>query len=304
MSHSRRLSHALVVAAVVITLLATPACIRGVTAGGRCRTTDWGEGRGWVMRCERGRWVRKAPVADVARALTTRVPRGRTLSGPTIRVAVAGDSTGGTIARAAQRFAATHPGDLEVLDLTMDNCTITFVAQIRHFLGERGQSMDKCALWTIDAPRRVEQFRPDVVVVFVAMMEQADQRPSPSDPWHNVLQPEWADNQLAAFRRYQDALASTGADVLWASVPYMRFRSTSLPWVSHAPERTDALNGLLLRLDAERPDATVVNFAARLNRPGRVIDFAVRPDGIHLSDVAADEHVANWLVPLLDSRRR
>jgi hypothetical protein len=305
-AHRRRRSRQLrwSAALVVLLVVASTGCIRGVTAGRRCATSDFGEGGGWVMRCERGRWVRKATTADVARALANHASYGtRTLSGPSIRIAVGGDSTGGRIAHALERFQAAHPGDIEVLDLTMDNCTLTFVAQIRHYIGESGQDMSGCGLWSFNVPQQIAAFHPDVALVFAAMMEQADQRTSLADSWHNVVDPNWAARQLDAFRQYTADLSATGATVLWADVPIMRFMVRDRPWVSDAPVRTEALNALIHVLDGERSDVEMLDYASRLNRPFGAIDTSIRPDGIHLTDAAADDMVSRWLVPLLDSRR-
>jgi hypothetical protein len=291
------------VAALAVVALCTAGCIPNRVAGRRCSTTDWGEGGGWVMQCQRGRWIRVAPTADVAGALAARKIGQRTFSGPTIRIAIGGDSTGGRIAQALARFQAAHPGDIEVLDLTMDNCTITFAAQMRHYDGERGQDMRGCGLWSINVPRRVGAFHPTVSLVFLAMMEQADQRAQPTDPWTNVLNPVWRAHQLDAFRQYTTDLASTGAKVLWADVPVMRFLFPKLPWISDDPARTAALNGAIAQLDAERADVERLDYASHLDRPGGAIDTSVRPDGIHLTDAAADFMVSKWLIPLLVARR-
>lgn len=218
-----------------------------------------------------------------------------------LRVAVAGDSTATVFAKALTRYADSHPDELAVVDLSMPGCTITRVATIRHFRGESGQDMSNCALWPLALGPRVEQFRPDVSVVFLAMMEQADQRESAGGPWHNVLQPAWAAHQLGEFDLLATGLHLTGAPSLWADVPYMKFQPNR-PWISDDDRRTDALNRVLRELDARRGDVSMIDLAGRLNRPGRRVDTDLRPDGIHLTDEAADRLVTRWLVPLLHQR--
>jgi hypothetical protein len=216
-----------------------------------------------------------------------------------LRVAVAGDSTGEVYGAALGRYAAAHPDELVVLDVSMAGCTITRVARIRHYQGEGGQDMSGCGLWPLAIPPRIEAFRPDVSVVFVAMMEQADQRATPRSEWHNILEPAWAARQHDDLTLLATALHETGATSLWADVPYMKFQP-NLPWISDDPRRTDALNRLLHRIDDERPDVQMISYAERLNRPHHEVDTTVRPDGIHLTDRAADDLVARWLVPLLE----
>ena len=51
---------------MVVSLVAS-GCIKPVKAGARCRTAEWGQdAANFVLKCERGRWVRKATVAQVA----------------------------------------------------------------------------------------------------------------------------------------------------------------------------------------------------------------------------------------------
>ena len=216
--------------------------------------------------------------------------------GPPLRIAVAGDSTAGVAARALQRYAAKHPQELVVLDLSMAGCTVTRVATIRHFRGEAGQNMASCGTWASVIPSMISQFQPDIAVVFIAMMEQADQQPAPDSPWRSVVEPDWAAHQQREFEELATALGTTGAPGLWADVPYMKFQPR-LDWVSDDPSRTDALNMVLRNVDATRPDITMWAYASRYNRPNRTVDTKVRPDGIHLNDRAADQ-LATDLVPL------
>jgi len=51
---------------VALCVVAT-GCIKPVRAGARCKTAEWGQDNAnFVLKCERGRWVRKATVAQVA----------------------------------------------------------------------------------------------------------------------------------------------------------------------------------------------------------------------------------------------
>lgn len=217
-----------------------------------------------------------------------------------LRLAVAGDSTATVFAEAAVRYATQHPDELVVEDLSMAGCAITRVEAIRHYQGEAGQTMTQCGLWPLALDARVRGFQPDVSVVFLAMMEQADQQERRGGAWRNVLQPAWADHQLSEFDLLATGLHITGAPSIWADVPYMKFQP-NLPWISDDPARTDALNAVVRELDERRDDVSVADYASRLNRPDRTVDTSVRPDGIHLTDGEADRLVADWLIPLLDT---
>ncbi len=218
-----------------------------------------------------------------------------------LRVAVAGDSTAVVLANALQRYQVDHPVEIAVLPLGEVACTVTIVAKSRHYRGEDGSDMTSCNRWPATIPPAIEEFRPDVVVVVVGMMEQADQQLEGSTRWHNVLQPSWRRRQLADFERLADALGGTGAPILWADVPYMEFQE-DLPWLSDDPRRTDALNALLRSLDDDRDDIELFDYAKWIGPQDGTVDTERRPDGLHLSDVAADELVTRRLVPMLLDR--
>lgn len=218
-----------------------------------------------------------------------------------LRVAVTGDSTAEVFAKALGRYAEKHPAELTVLDLSMVACTITRVEKARHYEGEAGHVMSSCGQWATVIPQRVAEFDPDISLVFVAVMEQADQRPAGSNVWRNVGQPEWAAHQRSEFDLLTDQLHSSGGPVLWADVPYVKFQA-DLPWLSDRPQRTDALNRLIGQLVADRAEVEPLALAAQLNRPDRSVDTATRPDGVHLSDAAADALVERWLVPQIEDR--
>lgn len=218
-----------------------------------------------------------------------------------LRVAVTGDSTAEVFAKALGRYAEKHPAELTVLDLSMVACTITRVEKARHYEGEAGHVMSSCGQWATVIPQRVAEFDPDISLVFVAVMEQADQRPAGSNLWRNVGQPEWAAHQRSEFDVLTDQLHASGGPVLWADVPYVKFQA-DLPWVSDRPQRTDALNRLIAELVADRADVEPLALAEQLNRPDHSVDTATRPDGVHLSDAAADALVGRWLVPQIEDR--
>jgi hypothetical protein len=215
-----------------------------------------------------------------------------------VRIVVAGDSTGTVVANALQRYATSHPGSIEVVDESLPGCTTSVVKEIRHFRGEHPQNMELCGLWPLRLSKEVPQLRPDLAVVFLSVMEQADQRVDGSPTWRNVLDASWRTKQEHDFDALLDLLPSKETPIFWADVPYARFQK-NLPWVSDDPRRTDALNRLYRDMSASRRDMVLLDYASRLNRPGKSVDTRVRPDGIHMTDPAADQIVTEWLLPEL-----
>jgi len=66
-----------VLALTLLIALAASACVPGVRAGARCRTTDFGDDGTFVLRCQNGRWVRVATKAQVAQLIVS-ILRART----------------------------------------------------------------------------------------------------------------------------------------------------------------------------------------------------------------------------------
>lgn len=215
-----------------------------------------------------------------------------------VRIAVAGDSTAVVIGNALARYQAEHPEEIAVLPLGKVACTVTIVARSRHYRGESGGDMTSCNDWPETIPRELEEFRPDVSIVVIGMMEQSQQQLEGSDEWHDLMEPEWRERQMRDFARLADAMASTGAPVWWADVPYMKFQEP-LPWISDAPERTDVLNRMFRQLAAEHPSIRLIDYAEQIDPQDGTIDLSRRPDGLHLTDVASDELIAEWLVPMV-----
>jgi len=56
-------------AVLLVVVLLCAACIPGVKAGRRCSTSEWGDDGVYALKCENGRWVRKATKAQVAQLL-------------------------------------------------------------------------------------------------------------------------------------------------------------------------------------------------------------------------------------------
>lgn len=64
------------IVALLVVAVMCAGCIQGVRAGKRCNTTDWGDDGTYALKCENGRWVRKATKAQVA-ALLIAVAKAR-----------------------------------------------------------------------------------------------------------------------------------------------------------------------------------------------------------------------------------
>jgi len=290
--------------ALAVALLGVTGCLKPAKIGARCKPSTFGSDAGWVLYCSGGRMIRGMTVQQAVEVIALASEPAPAMQGEPMRIMVAGDSTGNVFGAALWRYSRRHPQILSVIDVAQSGCPVTVVDSIRNFDGEVGQNTARCSGWPTSIPRDVGAYRPDVSLVFASMMEQADQRTGPNEPWRNVLDPAWAAHQRTDYHRLVDALTSSGGAVMWADVPVMRFWLRSRPWIADDPARTAALNDSYRQFLAERPGVEVLPLAAHLNRPGNQIDWAIRPDGIHLSEASADIEVAHWLVPILIARFR
>ena len=215
-----------------------------------------------------------------------------------LRVLVTGDSTAEVMANALVSYQNDHPQALQVLNLSLPGCPITPTDLIRNYSGESGQNVTLCRGWRQTFPLQVAKFKPDVSLVFLSVMEVTDQR-TVNGNWDNLLDPAYRAQQESAFDTLIADLSATGAPVAWADAPYFRFQ-VDLPWVSESAERTDALNGIYRDLAAHHPNVRLLDYASHLNKPGNIVDTAVRPDGIHMTPFSAAVLDNVWLLPLLD----
>ncbi len=215
-----------------------------------------------------------------------------------LRVLVTGDSTSQVIANALVGYQNRYPKALQVLDLSLPGCPVTPVDRIRNYQGESGQNVTLCGGWRQTFGRQIAAFKPDVSAVFLSVMEQTDQR-TDSTGWDNLLDPPFRAHQISEFAAFAKLLNSTGAPVVWADAPYIKFQQ-DLPWVSDSQQRTDVLNAMYRDLAAANPEIHLISYASHLNRPDHTVDTQVRPDGVHMNQYAAEHLAYTWLLPLLE----
>jgi hypothetical protein len=224
------------------------------------------------------------------------VPRSNAANRP-MRVLVTGDSTARVMANALVAYQNAHPTVLQVLDLSLPGCPITPTDRIRNYSGESGQNVSLCAGWQTTFPSQIKAFKPDVSAVFLSVMEQTDQRTLSGD-WDNLLDPKYRAHQEDEFIKFAQLLSSTGAPVVWANAPYVKFQ-LDLPWLSDSPQRTDTLNDMYRDIAAKDSQIKLVDYASKLNKANHVVDTSVRPDGIHMTDAWAQKVAQSWMLPTL-----
>ena len=220
-----------------------------------------------------------------------------------LRILITGDSTAEAMAIALVNFQNEHPQQIQVLNLSQSGCPFTTSLEIRYYSGDPGRDVHQCSsTWRASVPTQVRAFQPDVSLVFLSLVEQADQLDPAGAAWHNVLEPGWRVTQEQAFQGLVSDLEVTGAPVAWTDAPYCKFQQ-DLPWFGDDPARTDALNTIYRDMAGKEPKFTLLPYAGQLNRPNHFVDTSLRPDGVHLGIGPARALLERWLLPLLDRYR-
>jgi peptidoglycan/LPS O-acetylase OafA/YrhL len=224
------------------------------------------------------------------------------------RVMVVGDSVALTIGRGLERWGA-RTGRAEVVNLASVGCGLARGGQLL-WPGQGFRPPPDACDWTDTFADQIDANAPDVVVVLTGTWDLLDRRRPEWDgeirrPGDDDFDARLIDELAAA----DTALTANGARSVWLTAP-----------CAHFPELPDQLSDdeaaariahldevLLPELAARRPDVAVVDLAARVCPGGRFTDELggvahARPDGVHVSDDAAD-WLARWLGPQVINSR-
>jgi peptidoglycan/LPS O-acetylase OafA/YrhL/lysophospholipase L1-like esterase len=219
--------------------------------------------------------------------------RDRPPASPPLRVMVVGDSTGTSVARG---LAAAHDPRLVVDDATQPDCPIIDAAFTRLRRDDRPRDTSGCTDRTRRWTEHAKQFRPNLVLVVSSLEDAGDHAHQPSGFWASVA---LLDSYLATVKEYQQAaraLRATGAVVAWADVPYYTFVGhPSVRAREYLDARVQLLNAAIAEVTPSQLGVVTLDFASHLDRPDGSIDLELRPDGIHLSPLAAVRSTRAWL---------
>ena len=216
------------------------------------------------------------------------------------RVMVVGDSMSWSVFVGLEDWGKTH--GVQVGRYSALGCGVGGPGTL-NYLGLIRPTFPDCAQWKQDMPQAVRAFKPDVVLVVVALADIAP-REFPGGKFRSIGDPVYDARLTHQVQATARTLTSTGAQLQWATfphvnIPYNAGGTGTPPFVENDPKRIDQLNALVGAALKPIPNASMVDFAGySRSRPGGELDHDYRPDGAHLS-VQGTADVANWLGPKL-----
>lgn len=237
------------------------------------------------------------PVAILVRALLVANDVRQLVGAPApqrgLRVAMFGDSTALSLWNGLGPYLRNEAGWQPLKGALELGCGVLAYGQMEN----RGVWMDdpaKChgivERWATTA--REQQL--DVAIVLIGPWEARTRRRHPRDRAQKLGDPELDAATRDAIAAAADALASSGAAVVWLTAPHIRVpplegRSYPSDRDTSEPERMDRVNELIREVAAERPDTMrVVDLAGALQRrPGGEFDQAIRADDVHFTKEGA-----------------
>ena len=250
---------------------------------------------------ERDGTVPANPSTDPSVGPTTSVPAIATssdsipeLSRP-VRIIVAGDSTAVAFGTGLVNWAAASQDLAQVEVFAAAGCG--FVRGGEYHAGEWTKVADACSSWIErDLPERVSATGADVVVMITTVWDVLDHRWE-DGPGFSTESEEMQARLLFDFTRTTEELLAGGAKkVVWVKAP------TPDPFwlprndVQEEPGRHGALHAVMDEIAANHPDVvSVADLAAYFRQEGLESDEETRPDGIHVTPMAAEMIAADYL---------
>ena len=221
---------------------------------------------------------------------------------PNRRVLLVGDSLALTLVNGFSRWNGVH-GTLDLLNVSWVGCSLTHDGRVKGLNTVRTFPAD-CKKARDGWPARVNEFRPDVVVVLSCLFDVSDHRLPGDSTYRPPGDPKVDAYLTGVIADDADILSAGGATVVFLTCPHLAPKFTTAlkgmakgPYAESDPARVDHLNQLIEGVAATKPSMRVLDLGTFVRGlPGGEFDPDRRPDGVHWSDSGSDE-VVNWLMP-------
>jgi hypothetical protein len=208
------------------------------------------------------------------------------------KVLVVGDSQAWVIGNGMRRIATADPSSYAVWNSAVRGCGLVRGGEVNR-MGTVTTGL--CDDWEQRFRDALARFDPDVVVVASSGWDWAERRLPGWDEFKSFGDPAFDGHMLAEYRAAADLLASEGATVVWTTNACYELEGFG----TNDPRAINA--EILARIGEGRDDRVqVYDLFADLCPGGQysreLFGLAdARPDGIHLSDAAADVEAATIL---------
>lgn len=229
---------------------------------------------------------------------------------PPQRVLILGDETAGSLLPPNSSPEVLSDNDVVIESHITPGCGAT-VGATRIVTGQPNEAVNPATCAEIPAAWQAlaGSFQPDVIVVSTGFWDATDRLFWVEDPVRSPTESAYVDFTNAELQARTDELSSTGATIVWTTMPAQR---RALPGVDapvetvpeNDPARAGWYNQRLAELAAANPEVRVVDFAAAITSAGvGPFDPAIRPDGVTLSPVGAN-FALEWLLEQVDGIKR
>jgi hypothetical protein len=225
---------------------------------------------------------------------TTTEPALPALSRP-VRIVVAGDSTANATAAGLVEWAAKNPDMAQVEVVGAPGCG--FVTGGERRAGGFQPYPPPCDEWLSRVlPDSVTQLQPDVVMLMVTTWDVVDHKWDGGEEL-SPLDAEFARRIDTDYRAITDRLLASGAgSIAWIAPPVPNAWWTDDTTGQQDPARHAVVRGVIDEIAAQLPDQVgVIDLATWLDQNGLTDDHEVRPDGVHLDTVAAEDIAEQFL---------
>lgn len=218
------------------------------------------------------------------------------------RLLMVGDSQSWVLASGLETWEADH--GVNLVPAPGVGCGVGENTRI-NYLGVDQPERPGCSAWREALPDIVGKFDPNVVIIVGGTADLSDRMLPGSDTWAHVGEAGYDRWMLDQFAAFTDVVASTGARVLWFTIPdvnppYVPGETGQPPFAESDTARTDRYNELIREYAASDDRVTVVEFASAVKaHEGGEFEPRMRPDGAHI-----DLKYAPELIDLIDASIR
>jgi len=212
------------------------------------------------------------------------------------KIMIVGDSQAWVLGNALRRWAEANPTKAAVWDAAGRGCGIMRGGTTLR-LGKETQGV--CEDWDVEWKKKLERFDPDVVMVMSSGWDWVPRKLPEWSDYKKYGDPTFDAKMVDDYKQAADLLSSHGAQVVWLTNACYELEGFSTDDPRHGN------NDLIPQVVASKPDKVrVYDFFADICPNGTYTrelfgDPNGRPDGLHLSDRAADAYAAQLMPKMI-----